>query len=57
MLVLNKDKKLLVVKLKNHDLWVTPGLYQNSSQTIKQGIDSIASTYGIKISDMQLRKT
>ena len=55
MLVLNKENKLLVVKIKNKDLWVTPGLYQNSNQSIKQGIDSIAATYGMKIHDTQLR--
>ncbi|WP_452227337.1 hypothetical protein [Lacinutrix cladophorae] len=55
MLILNKENKLLVVKIKNKDIWVTPGLYQNSKQTINQGIDSIASTYGIKVFDIKLR--
>lgn len=55
MLVLNKENKLLVVKIKNKDIWVTPGLYQNSKQTLKQGIDSIASTYSIKVFDVELR--
>jgi len=55
MLILNKENKLLVVKIKNKDIWVTPGLYQNSKQTIKQGIDSIASTYGFKVFDVALR--
>jgi hypothetical protein len=55
MLILNKENKLLVIKFNNKELWVTPGLYQNSKQTIKQGIDSIAATYGITIYDMQLR--
>lgn len=55
MLILNKENKLLVVKIKNKDIWVTPGLYQNSKQTIKQGIDSIASTYGITVFDVALR--
>lgn len=55
MLILNKENKLLVVKIKNKDIWVTPGLYQNSKQSIKQGIDSIASTYGIKVYNIELR--
>ena len=55
MLILNKENKLLVVKFNNRELWVTPGLYQNGKQTIKQGIDSIAATYGMRIYDMQLR--
>lgn len=55
MLILNKENKVLVVKIKNKDFWVTPGLYQNSKQSIKQGIDSIAATYGIKVSEIVLR--
>lgn len=55
MLILNHENELLVVKFKNKDLWVTPGLYQNSKQTIKQGIDSIAATYGINVYDLELR--
>ena len=55
MLIFNEKQELLVVKLKNHDLWVTPGLYQSHKQTLKQGIDSIASTYGMKTSNIQLR--
>lgn len=55
MLILNKENKLLVIKFNNKELWVTPGLYQNNKQTIKQGVDSIAATYGITIYDMQLR--
>ena len=55
MLILNKENKLMVVKIKNKDFWVTPGLYQNSKQTIKQGIDSVASTYGIKVYNLKLR--
>lgn len=55
MLILNKENKLLIVKIKNKDIWVTPGLYQNNNQIISQGIDSIASTYGIKVFDVSLR--
>lgn len=55
MLILNKENKLLVVKIKNKDVWVTPGLYQNSKQSIKQGIDSIAATYKIKVFNVELR--
>ncbi len=55
MLILNQKNEILVVKFKNKNLWVTPGVYQNNSQTIKQGLDSIASTYGIEISSFELR--
>lgn len=55
MLVLNKENKLLVVKIKDKDIWVTPGFYQNSKQSLKQGLDSIASTYEMNVFDIELR--
>ena len=45
----------MVVKIENTDFWVTPGLYQNNRQFIKQGLDSIANSYGIKISTPELK--
>lgn len=48
LLILNSENELLVVKIENTDMWVTPGYYQ-TKQTISQGLDSIASTYGLKI--------
>ncbi|NER16601.1 NUDIX hydrolase [Spongiivirga citrea] len=50
----NSNNEILVVKIKNTDFWVTPGLYQNSEQTMRQGLDSIAMTYGIKIKELKL---
>ena len=38
----------MVVKIENTAFWVTPGLYQNKENTIKNGLDNIAATYGIK---------
>jgi hypothetical protein len=55
MLILNENGKMLVVKIKNKDIWVTPGLYQNTTQSIKQGLDSTAKTYGLNIVDVKLR--
>ncbi|MFK8061443.1 MAG: hypothetical protein AB8B78_15320 [Polaribacter sp.] len=55
MLILNEERKMLVVKIKNKDFWVTPGLYQNSKQSIKKGMDSIAKTYGLDVVDVKLR--
>lgn len=54
LLILNSKNELLVVKIENTDLWVTPGFYQ-TKQTIRQGLDSIASTYGIKIEMPELK--
>lgn len=55
MLILNDEEKMMVVKIKDKDFWVTPGLYQNTKQTIKEGIDSIAETYGLQVFDIAFR--
>lgn len=54
LLILNSENELLIVKIENADTWVTPGFYQ-TKQTIKQGLDSIASTYGLKIKTQELK--
>ena len=54
LLILNSKNELLVVKIENADMWVTPGFYQ-TKQTIRQGLDSIASTYGLKIEMPELK--
>lgn len=48
LLILNSENELLVVKIKDSDFWVTPGVYQTKVQTIKASLDSISATYGIK---------
>lgn len=45
----------MVVKIKNTDIWVTPGFYQDSVQFIKKGLHDIAATYGMKISNPELK--
>lgn len=55
MLILNEQNELMVIKIKEYDVWVTPGLYQNDHLTIKEGLDSIASTYGLTLSNPELR--
>ncbi len=54
LLILNSENELLVVKIENVDMWVTPGFYQ-TKQEIRQGLDSIASTYGLKIKTPELK--
>ncbi|UQD56915.1 NUDIX hydrolase [Flavobacterium sp. K5-23] len=54
LLILNSENELLVVKIQNTDTWVTPGFYQ-TKQTIRQGLDSIATTYGLKIEVPELK--
>ena len=55
LLVFNENQELMVVKIKNTDFWVTPGLYQNQSQWVKEGLDSLAATYGISITPIVLK--
>ncbi|MBC6999955.1 hypothetical protein [Cytophaga sp. FL35] len=57
LLLLNAQNELMVVKIENTDFWVTPGLYQSKEQTIKNGLDSIASTYGLKLKEIHLKGT
>lgn len=55
MLIVNENDEIMIIKIKDVDFWVTPGLYQNDHLTIKQGLDSIASTYGLQLSEPKLR--
>ncbi|MBQ4915604.1 hypothetical protein J8L85_14205 [Maribacter sp. MMG018] len=57
LLIFNSQNELMVVKIENADFWVTPGLYQTKEQTIREGLDSIASSYGINIKELQLKGT
>ena len=57
LLLFNSKDELMVVKIENTDFWVTPGLYQTKEQTIKNGLDSIASIYGIQIKNLKLKGT
>lgn len=52
--LLNDQNELLVVKVKDAPFWVTPGLYLTSNQTIKQGLDSLAGTYGLTLKNPKL---
>ncbi len=55
ILLYNDANELLIVKIKNTDIWVTPGLYQNKTQDIKKGLDSIVATYGVMQSEPILK--
>lgn len=57
LLLVNAQNELMVVKIENTDFWVTPGLYQSKEQTIKIGLDSVASTYGLKLTEIHLKGT
>ncbi len=53
-IIYNAENELMLVKIKDTDVWVTPGFYQDSTQFIKEGLHDIASTYGLKISNPEL---
>ena len=55
LLVFNEKNELMVVKVKNSTRWVTPGWYQDNRLTIKEGLDELAGSYGLKISTPSLR--
>ncbi|GAB3015113.1 NUDIX hydrolase [Bowmanella dokdonensis] len=55
LLVFNHSNELLVVKIKDRELWVTPGWYQDQENTIRQGLTELAGSYGLKIVDPSLR--
>jgi hypothetical protein len=57
LIIYNADNEIMLVKIKDTDVWVTPGFYQDSIQFIKEGLHDIASTYGMKISNPELKGT
>lgn len=54
-LIFNEKNELMVVKIKNMDRWVTPGWYQDDHLTIKEGLDELFASYGIKTTSPTLR--
>jgi len=57
LLIFNAQNEMMVVKIENRDFWVTPGLYQTQDRTMKNGLDSIANTYGIQLKNIKLNGT
>lgn len=55
LLILNTQNEIMLVKIKNSNRWVTPGWYQVGNLSIRSGLDELAATYGIRISDPLLR--
>lgn len=44
-----------MAKIEGRDFWVTPGWYQDSSQTIPEGLKKLASTFGLKTTTPKLK--
>lgn len=55
LLIFNDNNEMLVVKITDRDLWVTPGWYQNQDSTIKEGLTNLAESYALEIHNPQLR--
>jgi len=57
LIIHNAANEIMLVKIKGAEVWVTPGFYQDSTQFIKKGLHDIAMTYGMQISDPELKGT
>ncbi len=55
LLIFNEKSELMLVRIKDSDRWVTPGWYQDEKLTIRQGLEQLAESYGVKISSPLLR--
>ena len=55
LLIFNDSNEMLVVKIKDRDLWVTPGWYQSQDSTIREGLKNLAESYALEIHNLQLR--
>ncbi len=55
LLVFNTKNELMIVRLKNTERWMTPGWYQDGKLSIRQGLDTLAGTYGVTIEKPVLR--
>lgn len=49
LLIFNEKNELLVIKIKSVHRWVTPGWYQDDRQTVREGLDGLAASYGLRI--------
>lgn len=57
LVLLNENEEIMLVKIKNVDFWVTPGVYQNKTQSQKEAFDEMIKSYGIQITDPKLHGT
>ena len=55
LIVLNENDEILMIKIKDADFWVTPGLYQDQQSSVKEGLNILAANYGLTISSPKLR--
>ena len=55
LLIFNSQNKLMVVKIKNTDYWVTPGIYSKTKVGINGDLHKLAAEYGLTVSQPDLR--
>lgn len=55
LIIYNASNEIMLVNIKNTEVWVTPGFYQDNAQFIKEGLHAIAATYGMEIADPELK--
>jgi len=55
LLIFNKASELMVVKIKNTEYWVTPGLYGQAKEDINNNLAELAAEFGLTISLPNLR--
>lgn len=56
LLIFNEANELMIVKFKDRDFWVTPGLYAADKTQPKEKLKTLAlSDYGLTISDLKLK--
>lgn len=55
LLIFNSDNQLMVVKIKNTNFWVTPGLYSENQAFTNENLHKLAADYGLTVSQPDLR--
>lgn len=55
LVIVDADNKIMVVKVENANVWVTPVFYQTPDGTIQIGLKNLATSYGIDIEEPKLK--
>ncbi|MBT8237560.1 MAG: NUDIX hydrolase [Croceitalea sp.] len=53
LIIINESNEVLMEH--NEDGWMTPALIRHQNQSVQEGLDSLANTYGLKIAPPSLR--
>ena len=55
LLIFNAKDQLMVVKIKNTEFWVTPGVYSQANELNHHNLHVLAADFGLAISPPKLR--